>query len=1142
MHSLGSVLSEFIDRVIRIDESAIPSLIPVAAESPELLHHVFIDPVKAAGTIRRYLRRNKITLVLDGLDAFDWRATSHHGITAWGGQGQPTQMSSLSKSHVFRNNIFDFFTVLCGNADGLGIGDSSVIATVEDPVPRHTANPFECDAVKKCQQDLQQKLKGLSAVPVRRVTPIFDDRRLQQMSKQSFIDLSSAGDVPGAHDSSLGRFIQLLCTVRRTRPIPLVRFLFHCSFYSGDSSDKNFDSTLKLLYKNHYAYQLEGGFLGISRSTRNAIYDRATTGSSSVEIVKALVDRKDHEIEATGGALWNLVFLHAHCAHWYYNHGFTASRDPLAFLEFIYHRISSLRYLCNLRICVKRLRDPSIDSRLFSAIRADLPKLQFIERCLGGARTGGEVGEFIDDMNQASDASARIEIEDFREAEDLMSYVDLIASDWLSRLASRWLDHEAFIRNSLAPQRVLCWAEAIVNHDAEHNLSIPARARRLGNVLDQIRDHRRQNSSEDRRSGGDGSWSSKDVTNAKEFLSELESGEDHTLDRENEIIQSITRAVSTTEARALYECGDFFLLAYRRICVVLSEIPAISGDESAEPHAFAIESRIEVATCKLRKVNNWLLQALGLTDKKSEDGSVEIEAENDLGQILLDNKVDHAQLYLRLFNYLLDVCIALHWWTTTSSETGPDRKNASRLEGEYETLSKILHVTFGPGCSSRRDLVSNWPEIREVFLRFHYWECEKELVHYSQIGLRLERILSTHESFRLNVSSGSSGGSSTASLPTWSIENVRDSVLQLANRNLELAFQAMSDESAFVGSGASNPFLNPGLSGSIVSPYRALLRCAFARVHAASAFRTSLFSSDRQERYDGVEEIFRRAYADLDNARNNAGPRNRAILAMCDYFAAETAFVHSRCERLRDCRLHKSGRIVGNAERSKLRSVENYLTAADEHLRNGGGRHAIIWRSVLSLRVRSRVQQLWILLEDAADATLADQSDSDAVFRQRRPHLVKFAAALHQCLCGFRDAVEQCPTGAEKFEESLLDSWCSVIGVSACCHELIPFDSPIVESGQNSGGRVSQAKIARDTNESVKKSFWQLFREMCLSASFQPVREDYWSILAGRFKDELMKPGNPDNRKKFLDFRARIEMGELLVDVDEHYSGLAKQI
>lgn len=179
-------------------------------------------------------------------------------------------------------------------------------------------------------------------------------------AKRRSEESQNPGELIESPDSNLkGHALLWVCmaTIRRTRPLPMLRRLIAPMIPKSLSPDME-DFLQEIAGQSSSPIRiLEGGDVWFLRQKRDNCYSIATrfTGRTVFQQCKTQPrDEKTRQLRACALAQsFLMVMIHRKIASTYFSFEFMQSRDAASFLEYTYHRISSLRnlarciYLCN---------------------------------------------------------------------------------------------------------------------------------------------------------------------------------------------------------------------------------------------------------------------------------------------------------------------------------------------------------------------------------------------------------------------------------------------------------------------------------------------------------------------------------------------------------------------------------------------------------------------------------------------------------------------------------------------------------------------------------------------------------------------------------------------------------------------------
>ena len=355
LHTFAGVIGSIIDQCRKFDPDLAPSLLPADIDQfggDDLNDDEFLQDVIEPATkqVVRALRRARYYLAIDGLASYAWPATTHHGLTHLA--------YSVAERRV--KSLIEFLKKLEENKDDLG--ESRVGVGVDKLTLRHEDSKFPEPGwfddlfVKAKKQGLEPKRNKKFDFDKwfshwREDLPIFSLQKIPSKLKRRL----PAGSEDN-HSAIVAMMLFSLSCFRRTRPLVATTHLLEPLLGKAFDSDRLRKILELFTERGHISLlqQLEGGSYWFNHSIRDDIYKK-NTEYTSVESMKRclqLEGSNENTSEYRRHAVFQLflsAITHHRISQIWYNHTFVQSRDTFAFLEYTYHRISSIRYLVKLR-------------------------------------------------------------------------------------------------------------------------------------------------------------------------------------------------------------------------------------------------------------------------------------------------------------------------------------------------------------------------------------------------------------------------------------------------------------------------------------------------------------------------------------------------------------------------------------------------------------------------------------------------------------------------------------------------------------------------------------------------------------------------------------------------------------------------
>src|SRR5262249_24841805 len=100
-----------------------------------------------------------------------------------------------------------------------------------------------------------------------------------------------------------------------------------------------------------YLIPVEGGLYWMNRRLRDRVYTENSTHTKAEDITAGFTGKLKNDLK-TLAQLLLLSLHHDRIARYYYHQTYVMSKDPQAFFEYVYHRVSSIRYLAKLALAL----------------------------------------------------------------------------------------------------------------------------------------------------------------------------------------------------------------------------------------------------------------------------------------------------------------------------------------------------------------------------------------------------------------------------------------------------------------------------------------------------------------------------------------------------------------------------------------------------------------------------------------------------------------------------------------------------------------------------------------------------------------------------------------------------------------------
>jgi len=379
-YTLAGVVGAIIDQCRTYDPLVTPSVLPLGED--DTARDLAVG--KGASRVLDALSRGRYVLALDALEAYTWPHTVHHGDLESDSEDPQQRRLLIEFLNWKRRPLIEFLKRLIEGAEQLH--SSLVCMSLGPPESRR------CDSYT-------EMLDALAAVEVELRAALGAQEQdgwvyPNSGQGQAYIAPGPGNDLAGVlaapaiappdgttfrwaaanPDDSASR-LALLCLscFRRTRHLVGLRgilgpLVLDGSDVRGEESYRRVDEALEWFIDAEYLLPVEGGGYWMRRQLRDEIYaaNSSQTGTAVLRgLVQGLQDRGQPRPEALVRTILQcllLSFHHDRIARYYYFNNYVQSQDAFAFFEYVYHRVSSIRYLTRLVLlrAVATNRDPSI--------------------------------------------------------------------------------------------------------------------------------------------------------------------------------------------------------------------------------------------------------------------------------------------------------------------------------------------------------------------------------------------------------------------------------------------------------------------------------------------------------------------------------------------------------------------------------------------------------------------------------------------------------------------------------------------------------------------------------------------------------------------------------------------------------------
>jgi hypothetical protein len=478
VHTLSGIVGSILDQCRAYDIHLAPSVLPKESDNVVDL---------AVRRVTHALQRSRYFVVLDALESYSWGPLTHHGSTHQFGRTHADVTKLLAE-------FMEFFYKLSKEQ---ALGESRVWLGVDVPKARNsedaaptreellhliTANDSLAEFRKQstCKEPELlgtdwQPLGVLSESSENPLQHLYVSKQLHSLLVDALPEKIKAHE----HSKHFWTFVlHYLACFRRTRNLATLRHVL-AVLYGKSSATVKVDELLRAMtnVEGLGITRLSGGGVWFDRATRDYIYSRNSKYGSTDDFAKFL--KGDHnENRKPSNVLFQLFLLtttHQQISRSYYNRAFCQSRDCFAFLEYTYHRVSSIRYLAKLIAAVVRLGNDRLPE-VYDALKKCG---EFLEGAVAGSVNRDAFGNLLDRMELSSPEDGKDGIDwkllllgkSTPTHKEIMSEL-LNRHLWEIRCLYRgWVRAELELRTQVPAQQLLMWCERLIQEELDHRLN-----------------------------------------------------------------------------------------------------------------------------------------------------------------------------------------------------------------------------------------------------------------------------------------------------------------------------------------------------------------------------------------------------------------------------------------------------------------------------------------------------------------------------------------------------------------------------------------------------------------------------------------------------------------------------------------------
>lgn len=466
VHTLGGLVGAVVDRCRQYDSTLAPSVLP--SEDPAVWETPgAVDGLvnKAVALVANALQRSRYLILLEGIETYLWNAISHHGETNVGAERLRPRFGLLCE-----------FLARLDEAQGVDdekrprlndIGESRIVLTLD---ARSFRNESSADQFVDLSGLLTPRLKGLGQLTMTGTNDPGGTRQFDEVFRQTGVYPFQTFRSESSARNALVLFLLTAC--RRARPLALVRHLLYPILGSGQKIDAWLAARVRAADRCGFL-TLAGGATWLSWPVRNQVYSLNTRHTSTGRMSEILEKNQTDQVAECVTQLVVSYAVHFRLTRTYYVYTFRQSNDALAFLEYTYHRISTLRYLVKLIAVLQWARgNPERADRVLAGLKA---AGAFLQEAVG-TEPGEAVGSTrYQDLLRRLQMRSKTLLHQMINGRGGADSVGALEDELMRRhvkearaLLRAWRRHEPLLRMQLPAEQLLHWCERLAEDDLRY--------------------------------------------------------------------------------------------------------------------------------------------------------------------------------------------------------------------------------------------------------------------------------------------------------------------------------------------------------------------------------------------------------------------------------------------------------------------------------------------------------------------------------------------------------------------------------------------------------------------------------------------------------------------------------------------------
>ena len=340
--SVEEMISELM-RQCRIHDSALPQVVLPARETGG--GEDADELARSVGRVQATLRRGSYILAIDEISSFGRSPTTHHGLLRAG--AKEIEKKVLRFYHFLEQLV----------KDSEHCGESLICLAVNDIAVRfHTPEQEVSAESDKAYKEIESKLKELRRNLVnknghyRRQVEVHECKGRRQQTMEDEIKGFESLKVEGLTGEDLENLRALVVSFRRPRSLVALQKLGskYCRRGGLGTVRERIDGWLEELQKKRFLACLEGELYWMGTHLRDAVYCKFSKRVTQAKIKPATNPEAGLIVGEMATDLVRLIVIHKGISRYYYSDLFHPSKDISAYYEYLYHRITSLRYAARL--------------------------------------------------------------------------------------------------------------------------------------------------------------------------------------------------------------------------------------------------------------------------------------------------------------------------------------------------------------------------------------------------------------------------------------------------------------------------------------------------------------------------------------------------------------------------------------------------------------------------------------------------------------------------------------------------------------------------------------------------------------------------------------------------------------------------